>query len=99
MPPRSWGEESIKDPNVESFWADVVIATPVLASGISIDTHYREAFYFLHSGVLTHDGSQSVLAQELKKAADRTQIGRVKAQQSSLLSWFESHTKQCLSIE
>ena len=50
-----WVKNFIRNPNEGTAFADVVVSSPVLAAGISIDCHYKAAFYFLHAGILTHD--------------------------------------------
>lgn len=69
-------------------------------SGISIETHYRAAFYFLHSGVLTHDGEWQLtqrLRHQNRETADPfvyayIQPGRPDSHQSDLALVSRSFT-------
>lgn len=64
----AWVKSFIKDPDTVAQTADVVIAPPVLAAGISIDTHFKACFWFLHNGVLTH-GEEYQMVRRLRHEA------------------------------
>lgn len=50
-----WVRHFTRNPNTATDTVDVVIASPVLAAGISIDTHFKACFWFLHNAILTHE--------------------------------------------
>lgn len=49
-----WPRKFLSDPNYYSHQADVLLITPILQAGHSLDGWFQCAFDFLHSGVLTH---------------------------------------------
>ena len=75
-----WNQSFFESPNERAFDCDVLIATSVIGSGISLDTHFGSFVAFLYCGVLTVDDDWQLIrrcrmAAVLRNAqVDRTSI-------------------------
>jgi sentrin-specific protease 1 len=75
-----WNRHFFQDPNERASDCDVLIATSVIGSGVSLDTHFGSFVAFLYSGILTVDDDWQLIrrcrvgASLRDSSIDRTSI-------------------------
>ena len=74
-----WNQAFFNNPNGRACDCDVLIATSVIGSGISLDTHFGSFVAFLYSGILTVSDDWQLIRRcrvgaSLKANVDRTSI-------------------------